>query len=54
MTTVAWFECRVESVCGCSCDIDPGDLAAWLPGADDDGEIACLTCGEAAEREAVA
>jgi hypothetical protein len=50
-----WFECRVDSVCGCDCDIDPGDLAAWLPGGDDgDGAVACLDCGEREEREAAA
>lgn len=54
MITVAWFECRVASVCECSCEIEPGDLAAWLPGGDDDGAVVCLTCGEAAEREAAA
>jgi hypothetical protein len=43
-----WFETRVDSVCDCACDIDIGDLAAWLPD-DEDGAIVCLTCGEDAE-----
>jgi hypothetical protein len=50
-----WFEARGAYLCACQCEIDPGDLAAWLPGGDDgDGSVACLTCGEAAEQESAA
>jgi hypothetical protein len=46
----AWFEARGAYLCACQCCIDPGDLAAWLPGGDDgDGSVVCLTCGEVAE-----
>jgi hypothetical protein len=51
---VVWFEARGAYLCQCGCDVDPGELAAWIPGGDDgDGAVVCLTCGDAAEQEAV-
>jgi hypothetical protein len=51
---VVWFEAIGAYLCACQCDVDPGDLAAWLPGGDDgEGAVVCLDCGEMAEGEAV-
>lgn len=50
-----WFEAHADRACGdCPCDIDPGDLAAWVPDGDGDGAVVCLDCGEAAEEGAAA
>jgi hypothetical protein len=49
-----WFEARGAYLCACQCEIDTGDLAAWIPGGDDgDGAVACLACGAAEERSVV-
>lgn len=51
MTAAVWFEAHADHACDCGCDIDPGDLAAWVPDGDGgDGAVVCLNCGEAAEQ----
>jgi hypothetical protein len=47
-----WFEAVAAYLCECGCEVDPDNLAAWIPGGDDgEGAVACLDCGERAERE---
>lgn len=51
--TAVWFEARSDYWCECDCEVDAGDLAAWIPGGDDgDGSVVCLGCGETAEKAA--
>jgi len=50
MSGVVWFTAAVERECelGCKCAIEVGDRVAFVS---DDYAVACLTCGERAEKE---